>query len=227
MIKYHYDVLQGTDEWLELRLGIITGSTVKTLLTPTGKVSKDKKVINMAHDMAAQRITARIEESYMNEHMERGHIEEELAKSKYRREHNMALRDCGFVTNTNHGFPIGYSPDGLVEEDGLVECKSRLAKFQIETISLNEVPKEYNAQMQMGLLVTEREYCDFIQYSNGMPMFVKRVERDEPTIEAIKEACSLFEERVQKIIEDYKANVASLNLKSTEWVDHQLGDTIA
>jgi len=65
--------------------------------------------------------------------------------------------------------------DGLVGKDGLIEIKSRIQKHQIKTIIDDEVPLEYMLQIQTGLIVSERKWCDFISYSNGMPMFVKRV----------------------------------------------------
>jgi predicted phage-related endonuclease len=89
------------------------------------------------------------------------------------------------VTNDDHGFVIGYSPDGLVDDDGLIECKSRRQKFQVETILADRVPEEYMLQIQTGLLVTGREWLDFVSYCAGLPMFIKRVFPDARYQEAI------------------------------------------
>ena len=64
----------------------------------------------------------------------------------------------------------------MVGDDGLIECKSRRQRFQIQTIADDEVPADYMIQLQTGLLVSERKWIDFISYSGGLPMFVKRVE---------------------------------------------------
>ena len=100
------------------------------------------------------------------------------------------------MTNDDHGVVIGYSPDGLVGDDGLIECKSRRQKFQIETILADEVPAEYLLQCQTGLLVTGRKWLDFISYCGGLPMFVKRVWPCPEIHRAILDAASAFEQRL-------------------------------
>ena len=49
-------------------------------------------------------------------------------------------------------------------DDGLIECKSRRQKFQVETISADQVPAEYMLQIQTGFLVSGRKWLDFISY---------------------------------------------------------------
>ena len=89
-----------------------------------------------------------------------------------------------------------YSPDGLVGDDGLIECKSRRQKYQIETILADEVPAEYLLQCQTGLLVTGRKWLDFISYCGGLPMFVKRVWPCPEIHRAILDAALAFEQRL-------------------------------
>ena len=60
----------------------------------------------------------------------------------------------GFMVANDWGFHIGYSPDGLVGDDGLIEVKSRRQKKQLQTILADEVPAENMAQLQCGLLVS-------------------------------------------------------------------------
>ena len=43
MIRYHYDIEQGTPEWLSLRCGILTASEIKLIITPTLKVASNDK----------------------------------------------------------------------------------------------------------------------------------------------------------------------------------------
>ncbi|MBX4389892.1 hypothetical protein K4H03_27830, partial [Mycobacterium tuberculosis] len=78
----------------------------------------------------------------------------------------------------------------------LIECKSRAGKYQVQTIATNEVPAEYMIQLQTGLLVTGRKWIDFISYSGGLPMFVKRVEPDLLMQGAILAAATAFEAKV-------------------------------
>lgn len=109
----------------------------------------------------------------------------------------------GFVTNDQWGFTLGYSPDGLVGDDGLIECKSRKQKYQMETIMTDTVPEEYVIQLQTGLLVTERKWIDYISYCGGMPMYVRRVVPDEKIQAAIVAAATIFHQKLEKIINTY------------------------
>ena len=90
------------------------------------------------------------------------------------------------------GFKIGYSPDGLVGKDGLIEIKSRRPKKHLQTIIAGTVPAENMAQIQAGLLVSGRDWCDYISYCGGMRPWIKRVEPDtrwSPSI-AMSYCCS-------------------------------------
>jgi predicted phage-related endonuclease len=113
------------------------------------------------------------------------------------------VTEVGFITNTSLGFPVGYSPDGLVGDDGLIECKSRRQKYQIETILKHEMPADYMIQVQTGLWVSERKWCDFVSYSGGLPMVTIRVYPDEKIIDAIKSAACAFEQRIQSLHAEY------------------------
>jgi len=114
------------------------------------------------------------------------------------------------VTRDMGGYLIGYSPDGLVCDDGLIECKSRRQKYQVETILSDEVPAEYMMQCQTGLLVTGRKWLDFISYSAGLPMFVKRVWPDAVVQDAIIEAAYQFEQRLKAALEKYERMLAAM-----------------
>jgi predicted phage-related endonuclease len=109
------------------------------------------------------------------------------------------------------GFKIGYSPDGLVGDDGLIEVKSRRAKIQLATIVADEVPLENMAQMQCGLLVSGREWIDYVSYCGGMPMYVKRVYPQEKWFDAITAAVTAFEEDVAGMIRVYTDATAGLH----------------
>jgi hypothetical protein len=120
--------------------------------------------------------------------MMRGHEDEIDARIAYGQNY-APVEECGFITNDRWGFTIGYSPDGLVGADGLIECKSRKHKFQVETnlksVAEDTAPAEFMIQCQTGLLVSERKWLDFISYSAGLPMATIRVHPDATIQEAI------------------------------------------
>jgi predicted phage-related endonuclease len=120
-------------------------------------------------------------------------IEDEPRAVEVYSEHFAPVTTVGFMVRDDWGFSIGYSPDGLVGEDGLIEVKSRRAKKHLQTILADEVPAENMAQLQCGLLVSGRKWLDYVSYSGGMPLYVKRVEPDQRWFDAIVEAVEGFE----------------------------------
>lgn len=223
-IKYYYDLEQGTDEWLQARLGIVTASEVNNLITPKGtnKLIPNKKgkvsdsVIAYACEIAAQREFMRIEETFLSWDMQRGHAEEVLARDFYS-ENYLQSKECGFIVRDFGVFKIGGSPDGLIGENGGLEIKCRKPKFQVSTIVSNEVPEEYINQIQASMLISGREWWDFVSYSNGLPFFVKRVFPDPVRQEMIGDACHDFEALVEEVIKGY--NVKSVEMPKTERVE--------
>lgn len=207
MIKYFFDVEQGTEEWLALRCGILTASEMKLIVTPTLKPASNDKERAHLFELLGQRITGYVEPRYVSDDMLRGQWDEIEARIKYR-DHFGPVTECGFITNDDHGFVIGYSPDGLVGDDGLIECKSRRQRFQVETIVSDSVPVEYMLQLQTGLLVSGREWIDFISYCGGMPMYVKRVFPDAAIQDAIVTAARSFETRLAIRLEMYHEALA-------------------
>lgn len=212
-ITYHDDLVQGSEEWLTARCGMLTASEMSLILTPTLKAASNDKERSHLYELLAQRITGYVEPRYISDDMLRGMDEEILAIDLYGKKCSKVQR-VGFITNDKWGFTIGYSPDAIVGQDGLVECKSRRQKYQIQTIVDGVVPSEYMIQIQTGLLVTEREWLDFISYSGGLPMFVMRCYPLPEYQDAIIKAATAFEERLAEKLETYKQ--ASKDLMPTE-----------
>ena len=208
-ITHHPNIEQGSDEWLQLRCGLLTASEMKLILTPTLKVANNDKTRAHAYELAFQRITNYVEPQYISDAMLRGQEDEVYARLAYS-EHYAPVTETGFITNDKWGFTIGYSPDGLVGDDGLIECKSRCGKYQVQTIASDAVPDDYVLQLQTALLVTERKWIDFVSYCGGLPVFVKRVEPDEQVQEAIIAAATGFQERVDDIVRDYRATLLAM-----------------
>lgn len=212
MITYHDKVEQGSAEWLELRRGILTASEMKLILTPTLKIAANDKERAHLYDLLAQRVTGYVEPQFQSYDMERGNFDEEHARAKYSATY-APVKECGFITNDRHGFTLGYSPDGLVGNDGLIECKSRIQKWQMQTlveyVAGQAVPADFIIQVQTGLHVSEREWCDFVSYSGGMMMATVRAYPIPEIQEAIGAAATAFEQRLNEKLEIYNELIAS------------------
>jgi YqaJ-like viral recombinase domain len=211
-IQFHKDVEQGSEEWHALRCGILTASEMKLIITPTLKIASNDKERGHLYELLAQRITGYVEPRYISDDMLRGKDEEIDARIAYDK-HYARVDSVGFVTNSKWGFTIGYSPDGLVGDDGLIECKSRNQKYQVRTI-IDNVPEEtidaeFVIQVQTGLLVTERKWCDLVSYCGGLPMATVRVYPIEAVQDAIVEAAIAFESRIAVARNEFNAVLSS------------------
>lgn len=206
MITYHNDLIQGSDEWHQARCGLLTASEIDRILTPTLKIADNPKSRSHLWELAAQRISRYVEPQYISDAMLRGHEDELEARNLYRK-HFAPVEETGFVTNDKWGFTLGCSPDGLVGDDGMIECKSRCQKYQVQTIvehwTDGTIPDEYKLQIQCEMLVTGRKWCDLVSYSGGLPMIPIRVEADPVTQEAIIEAAAKFEARISEVVADF------------------------
>lgn len=211
-IIYHAELIQGSEPWHAARCGLLTASEMHLIVTPTLKPASNDKERAHLYELLAQRITGYVEPSYISDAMLRGHQDELDAITLYQQNYAVT-RSVGFITNDKWGFTIGYSPDSLVGDDGLVESKSRRAKFQVQTIVDGVVPPEFMIQIQTGLLVSERKWLDFISYSGGLPMFVFRCHPIPKYQEAILSASKHFEERLASALEKYR--VVSVGLVQT------------
>lgn len=227
-ITYHAEMTQGSEEWLAVRCGMLTASEMKLILTPTLQPTSNEKERMHLWELLAQRINRYVEPSYVSDDMLRGQADEELARNHYEAEYDL-ITPMGFIVNRSLGFPIGYSPDGLVGKDDLIECKSRRQRFQVQTIvehvqasDSTTIPVDYLLQCQTGLWVSQRRWLDFISYSGGMPMAVIRVEPNLEVQRAIIDAATAFEKRLAAKHEQYLAALASdARLVPTERIAHE------
>jgi putative phage-type endonuclease len=179
------DIEQGSQEWLQLRLGIATASNFKKIITSTGAESKSLK--DYAFELASDSLLTEPEASFQSEAMIRGNELEEEARSYYSFINDVKIDQVTFIKKDE----IGYSPDGLIGENGLIEIKCPLKKNHLKYLIDNKLPSDYKPQVQGGLYISEREYCDFISYhplfKDDKKMFVVRVYRDEEYIKKLSD----------------------------------------
>jgi putative phage-type endonuclease len=179
------DIEQGSQEWLQLRLGVATASNFDKIITSAGVESKTLK--EYAFELASDSLLTEPEASFQSEAMIRGNQLEEEARSYYSFVTDNKVEEVTFIKKGN----IGYSPDGLISDNGLVEIKCPLKKNHLKYLIDNKLPTKYKAQVQGGLYISEREYCDFISYhplfKDEKKMLVIRVERDEEFIKKLSD----------------------------------------
>ena len=176
MFKF-VDVEQNTDEWFELRAGLLTSSKLGVVMANYGKAFGEPAK-KYAVNIAIEQITGKaISSSYSNEHMERGHEQEPIARMLY--------EDQTFCESSNGGFFgsdfIGCSPDGLVYDCGVIEIKSVISNVHYANVKRQSVDPAYKWQCIGNLKFTGRDWLDFVSYCADYPedkqLFIHRIEK--------------------------------------------------
>jgi hypothetical protein len=211
-----HDCIQGSAEWHALRCGMLTASTLKVMITPTGKIADNATTRAYLADILAQRLTKYTEPSFVSDDMQRGIEDEYRARDVYAAKYHV-VEQVGFITRQiAPGVTIGCSPDGLVGTGGGIEIKSRRAKLQIQQILDGTVPDEHLAQIHTAMLVTGRQWWDFISYSAGLPMVVIRVPCSYDWMTRITTAAVEAERRIAEMRAQYDDAVLSNDWPETE-----------
>ena len=191
-------IQQGTEEWHQLRLGKVTASRVADILAKT-KSGASASRGNYLIELALQRVTKTIEESYSNSAMEWGVATEPQARVAYEVSTGNFVDQIAFVNHpTIEGF--GCSPDGLVGE-GLIEIKCPNSATHWSYIKANEPPQKYIIQMQAQMSVTGAKWCDFVSFDPRMPersqLLIIRVNRNNEFIAEMENDIKQFLSEVE------------------------------
>jgi len=182
-------------------------------LPPVYSVATDETAASLTATLVAERITDHTEATPITSDMWRGIDSEPYARDVYSGFYQQAV-ECGFMIREEPGWRLGYSPDGLVGDDGLIEIKAPRAKTQVCTVLSDEIPAQHMAQLQGGLLVSGRKWIDFVSFNGGMHMYVKRVLPDPAWHEAIIAAATRFEATAAEMVAAYQQ--ATKNMPATE-----------
>lgn len=183
------DCIQGTSDWFAEKLGIPSSSRFNEILTATGMISKQRqKYLNA---LAGEKIVGVAPESYKSAAMIRGTEMESEAWQVYAMEYETEVRQVG-VCFPDENRLFCSSPDGLIEDDGLLEIKCPTLPVAVEYLLKGKLPTIYYVQCQGQLLVTNRKWVDFFSYYPNLPMFDIRVERDEKYISRLEEELEKF-----------------------------------
>ena len=191
--------VQGSDEWLNERLGIMTASRFSALVTPTGRPSKQwEKMANMC---VAERMLGGVDDGFQSDAMIRGQSLEYEALEFFNITSGFNFEKVGFFRATKDGIdlPYGCSPDGVDYGKCIgLELKCPLSHTHIEYILNNRLPKEYIHQVQGSLLVTGFDKWVFGSYHPDIKCFHVEVGRDEKYIKVLKEQIEMCAEEIEK-----------------------------
>lgn len=213
------DVVQGSDAWLQARVGIPTSSNFKKIMSPARMKESDSQAPYVA-TLAAEWFLDRCLDEEASQFMERGKELEASAVAQYE-----FLRECetvkvGFCT-TDDG-EVGASPDRLVGEDGLQETKCPgIETHMASLLDDRQFAIDHRCQAQGQLYVTGRKWVDLCSYHPLLPMVCVRIERDEDFQESLMMCLDKFLARLRIA----KAKLEPLKLARTEALAASLAAT--
>jgi putative phage-type endonuclease len=190
---------QRSAEWHQLRFGKVTASRVADILAKT-KTGPSASRQNYLIELALQRTTGVIQESYSNAAMEWGAQTEPQARVAYEIKTSNFVDQVPFVDHPTIKW-FGCSPDGLVSDNGLVEIKCPNSATHWEYFKYNRPPTKYVIQMQAQMACTGRDWCDFVSFDPRMPersqLLVVRVDRDDAFIAEMEAEIKQFLDEVE------------------------------
>src|SRR5919108_408977 len=197
----HHDVVQYSERYDHLKLGIPTSSHFHKIITPQGKPSKQWR--EDACLLIAERILQQKIDMYQSPAMEGGLIVEAEAADWYEFDQDVTVQRVGFITDDDH--TIGCSPDRLVGDDGLLEIKAPLPQTQVEYWLSGEIHERFRPQLQGQLYITQRSWVDIVCWHDVLPKIVMRVEPDEKFIEALDRELQIFNYFIERVMEKIRA----------------------
>jgi len=202
-----HDVEQNSEVWAALRCGKATGSNFGCFMANDGKAFGEpakRYALQIALEIATGR---KAEFSFSNEHTERGHEQEPVARMLYEQENFVAVSNGGFFDWGSYGD----SPDGLIGTDGAVEFKSVIAPTHYATLTRGTFDPAYRWQLVGHLDCAARDWVDFVSYCSdfpeGLQLITHRLHREEceEEIKRLNERRTEFLELVQTTLKRLKA----------------------
>ena len=204
-VTIYNDIHQRSEEWYNIRLGRVGGSE-SSVLSVKGKSESGlgAAAFTLLYEKAYEIIQEEpVKENIVTFAMQRGMDLEPEAIHEYELSKMVKVDQVGYILNSDFKY-AGYSPDGLVGEDGLIEVKCPGNSEFMRQIITNEIPKQYFFQMQWGMFISGRKWCDYVVYNpdyHKSPLYIDRVDRIEKTIETLKANYLAFELELDAILE--------------------------
>lgn len=214
---------QGSQEWLDARRGVITGSRFKdcrdykALTKADEKAGKTRgepsaKLLGYAFDVARERAGGKAPETYANAAMRFGTEQEPIARAVYEARTGNWVEEAGFITTDDGQF--GVSVDGLVGEDGIIEIKTMVSSDTLFTAVVEGDVSAYRDQCLGAMWLLGRKWVDLILWapdlaSIGRDMTLIRIERNDDEINTLEADLVDFLRRVQQLEASLTAKAAA------------------
>lgn len=157
---------QRSEEWFAERAGKVTGSRVGDVMSRTNSGYGASRAAYMT-ELATQRLTGKMGQSYQSPAMLRGVELEPKARFVYEMVTGRDVELTGFVPSPTID-SFGASPDGLVGKHGLIEIKCPSSTTHVNFLLTGKIERKYILQMEAQMHVTGRRWCDFVSFDDSM-----------------------------------------------------------
>lgn len=195
------DIQQGSDEWLKLRLGMITASRMGDLMSNGRGSAPSKTAESYMIELIAERLTGESKPFFENYAMKWGTETEPQARAMFELMEGVDVEEVAFIKRDEF---IGVSPDGLIDDDGMFEIKCPNTSTQIKRFFDNDYSSDYSAQIQAQLWVAERDYCQFLSFdpriNTEASYLLTKVYRDDDYIKKMETKTAQFIETMQEML---------------------------
>ena len=203
---------QGSPEWKQARAGKVTASRAKDARDKLKSGAASGKQIAYACQVALERVSGKpADATFENWQMREGHVQEPIARAAYERRTGNLVDEVGAFATDDDLFL--YSPDGLIDDDGLLEVKSIFSPERIMTIVGNGDTSDFEDQCMFGLWLTGRQWIDLVVWVPSLEhMVIKRITRDEDAIEALEADLMAF----ARLVTQYETTLRTAIQSTTE-----------
>ena len=203
---------QGSPEWKQARAGKVTASRAKDARDKLKSGAASGKQIAYACQVALERVSGKPADStFENWQMREGHVQEPIARAAYERRTGNLVDEVGAFATDDDLFL--YSPDGLIDGDGLLEVKTLFSPERIMTIVGNGDVSDFIDQCMFGLWLTGRQWIDLVVWVPSLEhLTIKRIDRDEDYIEAMETDLMAF----SRLVTQYENTLRTAIQSTTE-----------
>ncbi|AVX04193.1 exodeoxyribonuclease (lambda-induced) [Maritalea myrionectae] len=196
------NVVQGSPEWFQARLGMVTASKIVDVMSKGRGNAESVTRKNYMAQLVAERLSGQASEGFTNAAIEWGNECEPQARATYEVLTDRSVQEVGFIPHPSITM-AGASPDGLVGDKGLIEIKCPNTATHIETMRADKIDRKYALQMQWQMECTGREWCDFVSFDPRLPanasLHIIRVDCDEELQSEIRKAVTTFLEELNAL----------------------------
>lgn len=181
---------QGSQEWLAARRGVVTGSRFKDCRDKLKNGQPSKSCLDYARDVARERCGGSAPSKFQNAAMRTGVEQEPVARAMYEAHTGFMVDEAGFFITDDSLF--GLSPDGLIDEDGVLEIKTMVSSDTLFTALVDGDISAYRDQCLGYLWLLGRQWVDLVLWAPDLEaagrkgLHIIRIERDEEAIEKLE-----------------------------------------